>query len=204
MQKRRLRTPSPAFVLSLIALFVALGGTTYAATSLPKNSVGTAQLRTGAVTKKKINKKTISALKGNQGPQGPKGDPGAQGIQGVKGDTGLRGPSDAYNASTPFTGMPVPAGSYLIVATVAESGATGLVSQSCHIDALIDGSFQSLDNNTVSASTASGTTDVVNPLQATATFTSPTTLYLGCATSSAGGTVSFDPKLTAIQVGAIH
>jgi hypothetical protein len=37
--KRRLRTPSPAFVISLIALFVALGGTTYAATSLPKNSV---------------------------------------------------------------------------------------------------------------------------------------------------------------------
>ncbi len=48
--KRPLRAPSPAFVISLIALFVALGGTTYAATSLPKNSVGTKQLKKNAVT----------------------------------------------------------------------------------------------------------------------------------------------------------
>ena len=40
--KRRLRAPSPALVISLIALFVALGGTSYAAiNALPKNSVGT-------------------------------------------------------------------------------------------------------------------------------------------------------------------
>jgi hypothetical protein len=52
--KRRLRAPSPAFVISLIALFVALGGTTYAATSLPKNSVGTKQLKKNAVTGVKI------------------------------------------------------------------------------------------------------------------------------------------------------
>jgi hypothetical protein len=35
--KRRLRTPSPALVISLIALFVALGGTSYAAIKLPRN-----------------------------------------------------------------------------------------------------------------------------------------------------------------------
>jgi hypothetical protein len=57
--KRRLRTPSPAFVVSLIALFVALGGTTYAATRLPANSVGTLQLKNGAVTNKKVAKKLI-------------------------------------------------------------------------------------------------------------------------------------------------
>jgi len=51
----RLRAPSPALIISLIALFVALGGTTYAATSLPANSVGTAQLRNKAVTAAKIN-----------------------------------------------------------------------------------------------------------------------------------------------------
>jgi len=51
----RLRTPSPALVVSLVALFVALGGTTYAATSLPANSVGTAQIRNKAVTAAKIN-----------------------------------------------------------------------------------------------------------------------------------------------------
>jgi len=47
---KRMR-PSPALVISLIALFVALGGTSYAAiTTLPKNSVGTAQSENGAVT----------------------------------------------------------------------------------------------------------------------------------------------------------
>jgi hypothetical protein len=47
--------PSPALVISLIALFVALGGTSYAAiTALPKNSVGTAQIKNGAVTAAKL------------------------------------------------------------------------------------------------------------------------------------------------------
>lgn len=55
MQKRRLRAPSPALVISLIALFVALGGTAYASTGLAKNSVGTKQLKAGAVTAPKIH-----------------------------------------------------------------------------------------------------------------------------------------------------
>jgi hypothetical protein len=71
--RRKFRTPSPALVISLVALFVALGGTTYAATSLPKNSVGSAQLKKGAVTKAKINKKAIRALKGNRGRTGANG-----------------------------------------------------------------------------------------------------------------------------------
>jgi Collagen triple helix repeat (20 copies) len=85
--------------IAMLALFVALGGTTYAATALPKSSVGTAQLKNGAVTKTKINKKTIAALKGNrgrtgpQGAQGPKGTTGAQGVQGVQGVQGPPGPT---------------------------------------------------------------------------------------------------------------
>lgn len=52
---KRMR-PSPALVISLIALFVALGGTSYAAiNALPKNSVGTKQLKNGAVTGAKLN-----------------------------------------------------------------------------------------------------------------------------------------------------
>jgi hypothetical protein len=61
--KRRLRAPSPALVVSLVALFVALGGTTYAATSLPKNSVGTAQLKKNAVTSAKIKDGSVTAGK---------------------------------------------------------------------------------------------------------------------------------------------
>ena len=45
---------SPALVISVTALFVSLGGASYAALVLPANAVGRRQLRTGAVTRKKI------------------------------------------------------------------------------------------------------------------------------------------------------
>jgi hypothetical protein len=63
--QRRLRTPSPALVISSIALFVALGGTTYAATSLPRNSVGTDQLQKNAVSRAKIRNGAVTAAKIN-------------------------------------------------------------------------------------------------------------------------------------------
>jgi hypothetical protein len=47
--------PSPALVISIVALFVALGGSSYAAiTALPANSVGTKQLKNGAVSTAKL------------------------------------------------------------------------------------------------------------------------------------------------------
>lgn len=64
--KRRLRAPSPALVVALIALFVALGGTSVAAISaLPKNSVGTKQLKNKAVTSTKIKNGAVTAAKIN-------------------------------------------------------------------------------------------------------------------------------------------
>ncbi len=52
--RKLIRRPSPAMIVSLIALFVALGGTGYAVTALPKNSVGEKQVRKAAVTSPKI------------------------------------------------------------------------------------------------------------------------------------------------------
>ena len=64
--KRRLRAPSPALVISLIALFVALGGTSFAAiNALPKNSVGSKQLKKNAVTGSKIKNGAVTAGKIN-------------------------------------------------------------------------------------------------------------------------------------------
>ena len=42
-----------------IALFVALGGTGYAAISIPRNSVGAAQIRNRSITPEKLNPKSI-------------------------------------------------------------------------------------------------------------------------------------------------
>jgi hypothetical protein len=54
----RLR-PSPAMVIACIALMVALGGTSYAAIKLPRNSVGAKQLKKNAVTGPKVKANTI-------------------------------------------------------------------------------------------------------------------------------------------------
>jgi hypothetical protein len=52
-------------VVATTALFVALGGTGYAAFSLPKSSVGTKQLKNSAVTTKKIKNGAVTAKKLN-------------------------------------------------------------------------------------------------------------------------------------------
>jgi hypothetical protein len=49
--------------VAYLALFVALGGTSYAAISLPAGSVGTAQLQNGAVTANKLANGAVSARK---------------------------------------------------------------------------------------------------------------------------------------------
>src|SRR5215510_4527020 len=87
--------------IGLLALFIALGGTSYAAAKLPKSSVGSTQIRSGAVTQSKLQKSLQSKLAkagvagpaGATGAQGPKGDSGAQGPQGVAGAKGDPGPT---------------------------------------------------------------------------------------------------------------
>jgi hypothetical protein len=66
--------------IAYVALFLALGGgSAYAAFSLPKGSVGTKQIRSGAVTLGKISGSAKAALQGQQGPRGPQGLTGPQG-----------------------------------------------------------------------------------------------------------------------------
>ncbi|HEX2070626.1 MAG TPA: collagen-like protein [Thermoleophilaceae bacterium] len=100
--------------MATIAVFVALGGVSYAAITLPKNSVRSAQLAKGAVRGSDIAKNAVTTGKVANGslraadfrsgdlPAGPKGDPGAQGspgtqgAPGAKGDTGEPGSARAY------------------------------------------------------------------------------------------------------------
>ena len=85
-----------------------VGGGTYAALTLPKNSVGTRQIRSNAVISSKVKNGTLmkddfkagqlpagsqgpQGMQGNPGPQGPQGDPGPQGQQGAPGQQGAQG-----------------------------------------------------------------------------------------------------------------
>ena len=80
------RRPRYADVAATLALIVALGGTSYAVTVLPRNSVGTAQLKAHAVTKAKLAAGlSIRGAEGLAGPPGPQGAPGAIGQTGQTG-----------------------------------------------------------------------------------------------------------------------
>ncbi|HEX6153272.1 MAG TPA: hypothetical protein VFZ19_07105 [Solirubrobacterales bacterium] len=58
-----MKLPSHNTVIAYLALFVALGGTAYAATQLPKNSVGPKQLKANAVTTAKIKNGAVNGSK---------------------------------------------------------------------------------------------------------------------------------------------
>ena len=81
-------------LVALVALAVALGGTTYAVTAVPKNSVGTKQLKKNAVVSSKVKNHTIVGkdLKGGL-PAGPRGATGPRGVTGPRGATGNQGPA---------------------------------------------------------------------------------------------------------------
>jgi Collagen triple helix repeat (20 copies) len=88
----RLRSSaSYANVASTVALFLALGGVSYAAVTLPNNSVGTSQLKKHAVTLAKVSDSARTALKGRRGATGPAGATGAQGLTGAAGPAGPAG-----------------------------------------------------------------------------------------------------------------
>lgn len=89
-------------MIACIALAVALSGTGYAVTALPRGSVGTAQIKNNAVNSKKVKNGSLlgADFKAGQlpaGAQGPPGPTGPVGPQGDKGDTGAQGPEGPPN-----------------------------------------------------------------------------------------------------------
>lgn len=113
--------------VALLALFLALGGTSYAAVKLPRHSVGAAQLRKGAVTSSKVRNHSLRAVDfrhgqlpaGARGPKGDTGAAGAAGAQGPKGDTGTpgaAGPGYHFTTGSGATGPTLSqGGTYFVV-----------------------------------------------------------------------------------------
>jgi hypothetical protein len=68
--------------LALLAMFLALGGTSVAARNalVPRNSVASAQVVNGSLRRADLAKKTIKALQGKRGPRGYSGEPLAQSL----------------------------------------------------------------------------------------------------------------------------
>jgi hypothetical protein len=129
---KRLTRPRLTYanVIATLALFLALGGGAYAATSIPKNSVGWSQLKDGSVSARKVKPGSLLASdfklgelptgtvepqeetgaagaggeRGRQGPRGEAGEDGARGprgLQGPQGDPGDDGATGATGARGP-------------------------------------------------------------------------------------------------------
>src|SRR4051794_26826760 len=96
------KRPSPSMVVALIALFVAMGGTGYAALTvtgknvknssltgadIKNNSLGSTDVKDGNLLAKDFKAGQLPSGQGGQGPAGP------QGPKGDKGDKGDTGPS---------------------------------------------------------------------------------------------------------------
>jgi hypothetical protein len=103
-----MRRPSGAHLIASIALFAALGGGAYAA-----SSVGSADIERDAVRSKHVRDGDIRAAdlsravrlklnrRGAAGVPGPKGDRGARGARGRRGRIGPAGPAGGFSAALP-------------------------------------------------------------------------------------------------------
>src|SRR4051812_1296211 len=92
---RAARKLSYANVMSTIAVFVALGGASYAVVALPDDSVGTKQVKDRSLGLSDLSRKAIRALRGKAGPRGAAGVPGATGASGPAGLPGTNGTNGA-------------------------------------------------------------------------------------------------------------
>lgn len=134
--KPNFRRPSPALVISVIALFAAMGGTGYAAVKIGSkqiqdNSVASVDIKNGTVAAKDINRKTRGALKGARGPAGQTGPAGAKGDTGAAGPQGLQGPK----GDTGVQGVQGTAGSAVAYAEITAGGTIDATSGSQNIAA---------------------------------------------------------------------
>lgn len=80
-------------IVATLALFTALGGVSWAATALPKHSVGKKQLKSNSVVSSKVKDGSLAAgdFKGGQFPVGAAGEKGPEGDQGPQGQQGAPG-----------------------------------------------------------------------------------------------------------------
>src|SRR2546423_10739963 len=99
MHKKRNFRPSPALVVASLALLISLGGAGYAASRLPPNSVGSAQVIDHSLLSKDFGRGQLP--RGPRGSQGPAGQPGSQGPAGQPGSQGAAGQPRPQGAPGP-------------------------------------------------------------------------------------------------------
>ena len=140
-------------MIGVIALFVALGGTGYAAINLPAGSVSTRQLRNGAVTAKKLDRDSIGGYVAfwakvyTTGRVLASSAPAkSSGWSGLGGNISFRG--ELPNSCFPVAAIGAPAISNGYVSTVTSSSASGSTGISLNLGGnVLNGQRQPLSVN---------------------------------------------------------
>jgi hypothetical protein len=180
-------------VIATIALFVALGGSSYAATQIAKNSVTTKQVRDRSLLARDFRPGQLTAGPvgpagsvgpigpvGPEGPAGPKGPAGPEGPVGPEGPAGPKGPAGPEGPSG-VVGVLGFQAEYSPINLPGNNGNTRITPQVC---------------KTASYTAASGDVAVIN-FSATGSPTEPKTdvLYINAMASENGG--QMEPKNSA-------
>jgi hypothetical protein len=109
----RIRGHVQSNVVAYLALFVSLGGVSYAAATIgsaqiKNNSVRSKDIRNRTLVTTDISRKTVASLRGKQGPPGPLGPQGPRGATGVSGNQTLE--LGAYSTALPANMTPAGSG----------------------------------------------------------------------------------------------
>ena len=197
------RLPSPALVVAVCALLVALGGTTYAVAAIPTHSVGPAQLKKGAVTSKAVKDHSLKAkdLKAGQLPPSEvfvkyAGDDGVT-------VTGLVG----AGADTVVRSMALPSGTYYVTATVLGENLSAALQGDlrCFLrtsgDVIVTGNFGF--HLALEPDAGSNNEREVFTLDAAYRMTTPGTVSVECNKGAAGQSVAAMASLTAFATAKV-
>lgn len=121
-----------ANVTATCALFLALGGTSYAAFTLPRNSVGSNQIRAGAVRSSELHNGSITlvdvsrraraALRGAPGAPGPVGPAGPAGAPALRYFEAVSSTGSLVSGTATSGGRSTSIGSYVIGFAGSTSG----------------------------------------------------------------------------------
>jgi hypothetical protein len=192
---------TPSLIISLLALFIATSGASYAALQIPKSSVGTKQLKTSAVTTKKVKNGSLLAkdFKSGQLPAGPAGPAGPQGKPGSDASV-VAFRAEKVDNQVPLTNslqsilsIDLPAGNYVLTAR------TNIFNPDIQAGTILC----TIGNDVAQAMTVPGPGAIPVSQTATVALSAPSTVNLSCSESGNGTPTVAQRSITALQVGSI-